>query len=116
MVNEEYKEYLQSSHWKELRKRILDRAGNCCERCGAMAEWGALQIHHRTYARLWHECDNDVEALCEKCHKEADEHRKNRVNDPVPKWADRVYGEEWERWYTYDFMKEQYEHIRSLVP
>lgn len=60
-----YSDYLQSTHWRELRLRILDRAGWACERCGR----AATQVHHRTYERIGAELDADLEALCVPCHQ-----------------------------------------------
>lgn len=60
-----YQEYLRTDHWKETRARIIARAGGKCEACGKA---GPLEVHHLTYERLFNENDNDLLALCGKCH------------------------------------------------
>lgn len=62
--------YLYSSNWRAKRRRILQRAGHRCEKCGV---GGRLDIHHRTYERLRYEWPEDLQALCRPCHKRAHE-------------------------------------------
>ena len=58
--------YLRSAHWKRTAKAARRRAGGRCERCGMR---GRLDVHHRSYARLWRERPGDLEALCRRCHR-----------------------------------------------
>lgn len=78
----DYTEY--PSDWKERRKRILQRAGNRCEWCGAEnhkphPDTGSVVV--LTFAHLNHDHDNaDVEddrlvALCQRCHLRYDRPR-----------------------------------------
>lgn len=74
MTKTEYREYLASPHWKELRKDFLEYE-NICNRC-EMPRWLVniaydqdMHVHHRTYARLGAELDDDLEALCPRCHE-----------------------------------------------
>ncbi len=60
-----YNEYLKSSHWKDVRERALKQADRKCSMCTNRAR---LNVHHRTYARLGAEWDNDVVVLCRSCH------------------------------------------------
>lgn len=75
-----YDEYLNTSHWERLREQKLRVAGRRCERCGTRAHRTfrgtitGLQVHHRTYERLGAEHLEDLEVLCEICHKR--EHRR----------------------------------------
>lgn len=64
--SQKYLDYIKSPAWFRRRGlRIL--VANCaCERCGC-GEW--LQVHHRTYERLGHERDDDLEVLCVACHR-----------------------------------------------
>jgi hypothetical protein len=57
-----YREYLCSSHWRTLRRRLL---GECCVGCGRREN---LVLHHSTYARLGAEPAHDLHTLCEPCH------------------------------------------------
>lgn len=60
--------------WKQIRARILERAGNCCEFCGvpnySIRPNGTKVV--LTIAHLDHtpeNCDPDnLRALCQKCH------------------------------------------------
>lgn len=59
-----YREYINSSYWKEKRdcKLILKPI---CECCWLQSE----HIHHETYHRLWKEKMSDLRSLCWECHK-----------------------------------------------
>ncbi|MGA2471603.1 MAG: HNH endonuclease [Solirubrobacteraceae bacterium] len=62
-------DYLHSAHWRERRERSLALAGYRCQRCGNPALPGIpLDPHHKTYKRLGHERDRDIEVLCRNCH------------------------------------------------
>lgn len=54
-----YKEYLNSDHWKEIRKQY---SGNCVI-CGQPG-----QIHHRDYRRIGRELERDLICLCGNHH------------------------------------------------
>lgn len=61
-----YALYLKTEHWKYLRARALARWGGYCENCGTAP---ALEVHHRTYARLGRERLEDLTPLCSPCHR-----------------------------------------------
>lgn len=63
---DDYKEYLNSWHWKRTRKRALKRYGYKCMICGRKDN---LQIHHNNYKNLRHEKPNDLLCLCDYHHK-----------------------------------------------
>lgn len=73
MTKSKYREYLGSQHWQIRRKAFLHI--NChCNRCD-MPRWLAellydqdLHVHHLSYANLGKEKDDDLEALCRRCH------------------------------------------------
>jgi hypothetical protein len=65
--SDDYQAYLNSKEWYRRRAGRLVAASFSCERCGC-GEW--LQVHHRTYVRLKHERDEDLEVLCRMCHVE----------------------------------------------
>lgn len=60
-----YEEYLQTNHWKDVRKRALYRSGYKCQLCSSK---GNLNVHHNTYENRGNEKDEDLIVLCEKCH------------------------------------------------
>ncbi len=63
-----YLEYLQTDHWKEIRKKKLGKAWYKCEKCQSKKD---LHVHHITYARRGEERMSDLEVLCKDCHEKA---------------------------------------------
>ena len=61
-----YLAYLNSPAWRATRNRALHLAGWRCQRCGGKRD---LQVHHLTYDRLGAEWDQDLEVLCDGCHR-----------------------------------------------
>lgn len=61
-----YTYYLNSIHWRHLRKRILIRDGFRCHDCQGHDQ---LNVHHLTYDRLGNELDEDLITLCRSCHE-----------------------------------------------
>ena len=64
-----YRAYLNSPSWRTRRNRALKDAGWQCQRCTSKR---SLQVHHLAYERLGAERDQDLQVLCENCHR--DEH------------------------------------------
>lgn len=62
-----YKDFLQSTYWKEVRAMVLKRDENKCG-CGAKFN---LQIHHLTYRNHLNEKSHleDLITVCRKCHE-----------------------------------------------
>ena len=60
-----YSRYLRSPEWKELRSRILALAKWRCHECGAYA----TEVHHLTYVNVGNESEEDLQALCRRCHQ-----------------------------------------------
>jgi 5-methylcytosine-specific restriction endonuclease McrA len=56
-------EYYKTSCWRSLRAAWRK---SYCERCG---QRGRVSLHHRTYARLGRERREDLETLCDACHR-----------------------------------------------
>lgn len=71
----DYKKYLQSDEWREVRRRIWQKARGKCAVCG---EKGAA-VHHKTYDRIGYEYDDDLELLCQLCH----DRKHGRVWDAI---------------------------------
>jgi len=90
----DYSEY--PPNWKEIRKRILDRANNCCEFCGipnyAIKDNGTkvvLTIAHLDHDKSNHNVSDDrLKALCQGCHLKYDLHRHIE---------NRKYGRNWRK-------------------
>ena len=56
-----YPEYLQTPWWQRRRDRAIRLAQGCCNRCD---ERDDLWVHHRTYANVGAERDEDLEVVC----------------------------------------------------
>jgi 5-methylcytosine-specific restriction endonuclease McrA len=67
---EKYRLYLtQSPRWKKVRYAKLIESEFRCERCERSYDQGIrLEVHHKTYARVFHEALEDLEVLCNECH------------------------------------------------
>jgi len=66
-------QYYKTEHWRNFSKNIRHERGKC-ELCG---ETRRLQVHHKTYRRLYRERKSDVQVLCEECHLKKVHHQKN---------------------------------------
>lgn len=64
-----YSDYLKSEHWKNLKKEVLSRRGQC-QNCTIKKK---LLLHHKNYNCLFKEKDSDLIVLCFDCH-----HRKHK--------------------------------------
>lgn len=66
-ISEEYRRYLESDKWKQIRERILLRDNLQCRLCGSTEH---LHCHHIHGRYRFHE-ENHPECLmilCEDCH------------------------------------------------
>lgn len=61
-----YTSYLDSATWQETRARVILRARGWCEKCG---NHPARMVHHLSYRRFGHEPDDDLLAMCHRCHQ-----------------------------------------------
>ncbi len=60
-----YKQYLLSEHWKELRLRKMRESGFRCEKCNGS---NSLQVHHLHYRDILNAGLDQLQTLCELCH------------------------------------------------
>lgn len=74
MTKTEYRQYISSPEWQQHRKGYL-LTHNRCGKCN-IPRWIAiiaydqdLNVHHRSYANLGSEQDQDLEPLCRRCHE-----------------------------------------------
>jgi hypothetical protein len=73
-IDPEYRRYLQSAHWKEIKTKALTAAGGRCQKCGKKHH--KLNVHHVHYLTLGKERLEDLLVLCPKCH--AKEHGRRK--------------------------------------
>lgn len=60
-----YTAYINSSSWEKRRELYFSTHPKKCITCGAKED---IHLHHKTYARMGSERDDDLAALCEFCH------------------------------------------------
>lgn len=90
MHSAEYKETIKSAKWRALKRQKERMTGGICERC----EWpfGGLELHHKHYDTLGHERPWDVELLCKRCHREADQERLDDAEERrISGWVKKVH-------------------------
>lgn len=94
---QEYDRYLLSQTWRDCARRVLEaqrkRSGrNFCQRChkGRVEKAGIkFHVHHLTYERLYKEKIEDMEILCDECHRKEHGHdEKTRVRHYPPGYGD----------------------------
>ncbi len=67
MSQQDYSNYLKSSHWIGTREKRIDIDNHRCYLCGKKRH---LNVHHISYKNLGHEDVNkDLVTLCRECHK-----------------------------------------------
>jgi 5-methylcytosine-specific restriction endonuclease McrA len=100
-----YRALLASKAWKDRRRALITKADFRCVRCKRQTpDYAAFEINHRTYERLGHERDDDLEVVCKNCHPDADKERAERsqararqalYDARVYGWAAKKYGKNW---------------------
>jgi hypothetical protein len=68
MSKKAYAEYLQSEHWKVLKRKRLEIASYRCEVCGSPH---MLHVHHLRYKNLYDVLPSDLQVLCDYHHSKA---------------------------------------------
>lgn len=63
------RDYLTTTHWKNMRRETWEYAGHECARCHDPLSLDQMVAHHRTYKRLGKEQKGDLVCLCPRCHK-----------------------------------------------
>lgn len=75
-LRRKYNAHINSAKWRNLRREVVRMRGLRCERCGRLK--GRLCLHHLSYARFGNETPDQVQLLCCKCHKPADQERREK--------------------------------------
>ena len=86
-ISEEYRLYLQSDKWRQIRQQIIDRDGGQCRICGG---WKNLQVHHITGKYRFYEESHPetLMTLCDRCHEGITQYY-NEV-DRLKIWAEKL--------------------------
>jgi hypothetical protein len=70
----EYREYIASAEWQARRIKFLAKYRYCSE-CNLPRRWAVrfydqdLHVHHESYEHIGKELDEDLRALCRRCHE-----------------------------------------------
>jgi len=67
-MNKEYLNYLNSKEWSEMKLDLIQSRGCKCEQCNRGKLPNKLQLHHKTYERIFNELPSDLILLCARCH------------------------------------------------
>lgn len=71
--NMPYTDYLNSTHWQNLRPKALKYYSYKCQKCGCKND---LHVHHLSYANKgFEQIAIDLTVLCSTCHKKV--HKKH---------------------------------------
>jgi 5-methylcytosine-specific restriction endonuclease McrA len=65
--SKEYKKYISSNEWYQIKIDCITNRGSKCEICLKSTIY--LQLHHLTYVRLFNELPQDLQLLCATCHQ-----------------------------------------------
>lgn len=68
-----YEQYLLTEHWQKIKKTACKRVQYKCEKCGQNPGRGRLHVHHLTYVNRGNEKPEDLQVLCDVCHKKEHE-------------------------------------------
>lgn len=71
MNKNDYQEYLQSDHWKNLRRRKRKKVR--AVRCAICSSTDQVETHHLFYRNIYDVRLSDLRLLCRRCHKTAHE-------------------------------------------
>lgn len=85
-ISEQYREYLLSQEWQDIRADILERDNHMCQMCGSK---NFLQVHHINGKYRFHESEHpeSLVTLCDTCHKAI--HRYFEVCDGLKEYYSR---------------------------
>ncbi len=64
---EKYLKYLNSKEWAATRNDVVLMYKGVCQDCLTLTK--SPQVHHLTYANLYHEEPEDLILLCRQCHR-----------------------------------------------
>src|SRR3990167_11031287 len=80
----DYRTYLRSALWKDIRIRKLELDSECFA-CGRGAESTIVQVHHGKYTRenLLGNTLNDLYTVCSGCHKKIEVTRSGFKRTPT---------------------------------
>lgn len=76
----EYKRYIKSDAWRAKRACVLNLRDHRCDLCNEEA----TEVHHKTYDNVGQEPFSDLTALCQSCHTQYEQDKKEERSGLVP--------------------------------
>lgn len=74
-MTKDYLDYIHSPRWRAVKQRFL--SSKLRQDCYVCHRWDVpLDLHHKTYKRLFHEKLTDLMLLCRECHKLVHEYNR----------------------------------------
>lgn len=73
-----YERYIGSDRWRLRRERFFATHPRVCSCCESEDD---VQVHHLTYVRFGDELDDDLLALCQRCHSLVHQHHRLHGGD-----------------------------------
>lgn len=102
LAKEAYALYLQSSHWKELRKFVMDQLDSRCTVCFRQND--SNEVHHIYYCGDWYKTQpHHLTVLCDEHHELMHKHLKSFPKPENPSGHFKLF-------------KKLREHLRSMCP
>lgn len=86
----EYSELLKDPRWQKLRLQVFERDGWECQLCSSKTK--TLNVHHKRYERgknPWEYPIASLLTLCESCHKDEYESRREAEQDLLDTLRDK---------------------------
>jgi hypothetical protein len=77
-MSKDWHSLYRDPRWQKKRLEVLERAEWCCQACGDDEK--ELHVHHAYYTgnkKPWEYPDDSLSALCDACHKYAEELRQS---------------------------------------
>ena len=80
----DYKSYLRSKLWKEIRERQLAKESTCYG-CSKSTEFAQIQVHHGAYHHdnLTGRTLMDLYTVCSRCHRFSEITKRGRKRNPT---------------------------------
>ncbi len=126
---DQYVAYLKSKQWATKRQEKLESVNYSCDRDIGLTYQtgedgilrritecsGSLEVHHRTYDNLGNESLTELTVLCKFHHEQEHRHisTKKRFEKGLETYASKKYGEDWQDYYDYEAVAEEFEEWRE---
>lgn len=84
------KEYLNTKHWRQLRKDLYCYRNGNCQKCHIHIMFTGARVHHLNYDSMGHEHFSDLMLLCDECHAEIHGRKSKRYWNTIVRERKRL--------------------------